>query len=76
MFSCEFCEISKNTVLQNTLGRLPLKGHKPEKILPCESSGIKPYGVSKYQVKVIQTTLNKNAREVLNADTFGDEAKQ
>ena len=35
-----------------------------------------PYGASKYQVKGIQTTLNKNSRGVLNADTFGDEAKQ
>ena len=31
VFSCELCEISKNTFLQNTYGRLLLNGYIPHR---------------------------------------------
>ena len=38
--------------------------------------GSPPYGNSKYLVKIIQPTLNKNKHKVLNSSSFLEEAKE
>ena len=40
------------------------------------SIGSPTYDTSKYLVKVIEPTLNKNKRRVLNSSTFAEEAKE
>ena len=57
-----------------------LKAHKPEKNYPMKAEvwtiGSPPYGTSKYLVRIIQPTLNKNKHIVLNSSSFVEEAKQ
>ena len=57
-----------------------LKAHKPEKNHPMRAVvstiGSPPYGTSKYLVKIIQPTLNKNKYRVLNSYSFVEEAKE
>ena len=57
-----------------------LKAHKPEKNYPMRAVvstiGSPAYGTSKYLVKIIQPTLNKNKHRVLNSSTFVEEAKE
>ena len=57
-----------------------LKAHRPEKNYPMRAvvSIIisPPYGTSKYLVKIIQRTLNKNKHRVLNSYSFVEEAKE
>ena len=38
--------------------------------------GSPPYGTSKYLVKIIKPTLNKNKHSVLNSYSFVEEAKE
>ena len=57
-----------------------LKAHKPEKNYPMRAVvstiGSPAYGTSKYLVKIIQPTLNKNKHRVLNSFTFLEEVKE
>ena len=57
-----------------------LKAHKPEKNYPMtavvSTIGSPPYGTSKYLVKIIKPTLNKNKHSVLNSYSFVEEAKE
>ena len=57
-----------------------LKAHKPEKNDPMRgavsTTGSPAYGTSKYLVKTIQTTLNKNKHRVLNSSSFVEDAKK
>ena len=57
-----------------------LKAHKPEKNYPIgamvSTIGSPPYGTSKYLVKIIQPTLNKNKYRLLNSSSFVEEAKE
>lgn len=56
-----------------------IKAHKPEKNYPMRTIvstiGTVPYGTSKYLVKIIQPTLNKNEHRVINSTSFTNEAK-
>ena len=57
-----------------------LKAHKLEKnnSMRAVVSTVRspPHGTSKYLVKIIQSTLNKNKHRVLNSSSFVEEAKQ
>ena len=56
-----------------------LKAHKPQKNFPMRpvvsTIGSPAYGTSKYLVKIIQPTLNKNIIRVRNSSSFVEEAK-
>ena len=56
-----------------------VKAHKPEKNYPMRTVvstiGTPPYGISKYLVKIIQSTLNKSQHKIKNAVEFVTEAK-
>ena len=58
----------------------PLKTHKSEKNYPMRAVvsiiGSPPDGTSKYLVKIIQPTLNKNKHKLLNSSSFVEEAKE
>ena len=55
-----------------------IKAHRPEKNYPMKTIvstiGTVPYGTSKYLVEIIQPTLNKNKRCVINSSLFVNEA--
>ena len=57
-----------------------LKAYKPEKNYHMRTVvstiGSPPYDTSKYLVKIIQPTLNKNKHRVLNSYSFVEEAKE
>ena len=57
-----------------------LKAHKPGKNYPMRvvvwTIGSTTYGISKYLVKMIQPTLNKNKHRVLNSSIFVEKAKE
>ena len=57
-----------------------LKAHEAEKNYPMRAVvstiGSPVYGTSKYFVKIIQPTLNKNKQRVLNSSSFAEEAKE
>ena len=57
-----------------------LKAHKTEKNYPMRAVvstiGSPVYGTSKYFVKIIQPTLNKNKQRVVNSSSFAEEAKE
>ena len=57
-----------------------LKVHKPEKNYPMRAVvstiGSPPYGTSKYLVRIIQPTVNKNKHRVLNSSSFVEEARE
>ena len=56
-----------------------IKAHKPAKNYPMRivvsTIGSPPYQTSKYLVKIIQPTLNKNDIRVINSTSFVEEAK-
>ena len=56
-----------------------IKAHKPEKDYPMRivvsTIGTPTHGISKYLVKLIQPTLNKNEIMLKNSSTFVEEAK-
>ena len=55
-----------------------IKTHKPGKTYLMRTIvstiGTAPYGISKYLVEIIQPTLNKNKRRVMNSPSFINEA--
>ena len=54
-----------------------IKAHRPEKSCPIKTIvstiGTVPYGTSKYLVEIIQPTLNKSKRCVINSSSFVNE---
>ena len=56
-----------------------VKAHKPEKNYPMRTVvstiATPPYGISKYLVKIIQSTLNKSQHKIKNSVEFVNEAK-
>ena len=56
-----------------------IKAHKPQKNYPMRiivsNIGTTAYGISKYLVEIIQSTLNKNDNKIQNSTSFVQKAK-